>query len=164
MSKKLASIGIVVALVVLLAACSSSKSTTSTTAAASATTAAPETTTTAAASAQSLTITPNTGLHDGQTVQVVGTGYTPGKTNLGINECADKGAQTGAGDCNLGAIKAGAGVVPNATGKVSTTYVVHKGPFGQNNIVCSATQKCLVSLGELTATPTEEATMNISFA
>jgi hypothetical protein len=39
-----------------------------------------------------------------------------------------------------------------------------KGPFGSNQIVCSATQKCLISVTQLTPNPTEEADTDITFA
>ena len=52
------------------------------------------TSTTTKAPAQTVTITPSTGLTDGQTVTVVGKGYTPGAQNIGANECADKGDRT----------------------------------------------------------------------
>jgi curli biogenesis system outer membrane secretion channel CsgG len=85
----------------VLAACSSSKSSST------ATTVAPAATTTSAAGpSQNITITPSTGLHDGQTVRIVGTGYTKSGEQLQVTECADKGQATGAGDCDLRNIKA----------------------------------------------------------
>ena len=155
--------GVTVALLLVLTACSSSKSTTTTTAAATTeaptTTAAPTTTT--AAAAQSITITPATGLADGQSVHIVGKGYTSGM-KYGITECADKGNNTGAGDCNLRNIGI---ATADSTGTVTTDFKVAKGPFGSNNIVCSATQACLVSVANAgSANPTEVASMNITFA
>jgi hypothetical protein len=169
-------LAVVLASVVLLGACGSSKNNTAanttpaTTATTEATTTTLATTTTAAPAAttttvgQNLTATPNTGLTDGQTIKLVGTGYTPGEKDLGVNECADKGNNTGAGDCDLKHLHAGADTIPDASGKVTTSFVVHKGPFGSNNIVCSAAQPCLVSVGQLVANPTEEATASITFA
>jgi uncharacterized protein YceK len=167
---------VVVALAIMaaLGGCGSSKNntaaatTTPTTAAPTTTTAAPTTTTTvapttttAAAPAQSMTVTPNSGLKNGQTVHIVGIGYTPGKKNIGVTECADKGNNTGAGDCDLHHIVI---AIPDASGKVTVDFAVNKGPFGSNNIVCSSAQPCLLSVGEETATPTESATLNITFA
>jgi hypothetical protein len=179
MRKSLTAVGCVALVALTLGACSSSKksSSTATTAAAAATTAAPttaapttaapattaapETTTTAAASAQNVTITPATGLTDGQTVHIVGTGYVAGKTYSAV-ECADKGNATGAGDCNLHVIKVG---TADGSGNVTIDFPAAKGPFGSNNIVCSAAQKCLISVANAgSANPTEVATMNITFA
>ena len=107
-----------------------------------------------------MTVTPSTGLKDGQVVHVVGKGFTPGATR-GVIECADKGDATGSGDCNLGGIKTGPA---SADGTVTIDFPVKKGPFGSNNVVCGPAQKCLLSLSDLTATPKELATENISFA
>ena len=99
-------------------------------------------------------IKPSSNLTDGQAVTVSGTGYKP-NLSLGINECADKGDQTGAGDCDLGAtlpVKSNSkGVVP------PTKFTVKVGPFGGNNVVCTDTATvpngCLLNLGELSADP-----------
>jgi len=158
MGKSLAICLVGVALVI--GACSSSKSSSSSSSSATTpTTLAP--TTTAAAPKQSVTITPNTGLKDGQAVQVVAKGYTAGKT-YGITECADKGAATGAGDCNLRGIKV---ATADATGTVTASFPVAKGPFGSNNIVCSASQACILSVATAgSANPDEVATGTLSFA
>jgi neocarzinostatin family protein len=154
-----AAFALAVAATIFFAACgSSSKSSSSTTTSAAAAT----TSTSAAAPAQSLTITPATGLTDGQTVQIMATGFTKAGETLGVTECADKGAQTGAGDCDLRNIKAP--VTADASGNVSTSYVVHKS-FGANNIVCSATQKCLLSVATAgSASPDQVAVANITFS
>jgi hypothetical protein len=162
--------GLLLATATLVAACGSSKNntaaTTTPTTAATTTTAAPTTTSTTVASTtttvgQTITITPSTGLTNGQMVHVVGTGFTPGETNLGINECADKGNNTGAGDCDLAGTKV---LKPDSSGKVTIDFAVKKGPFGSNNIVCSAAQACLLSISQLVASPTEQASSNITFA
>ena len=147
-----------------LAACgSSSKSSTATTAAPATTAAATTATsgsTSSTAPAQTVTITPSTGLTDGQVVHIVGKGYTPGK-QMGVTECADKGNATGAGDCNLRGIKV---ATPDSSGTVTIDYPVVKGPFGSNSVVCSASLKCLVSVATAgSANPDEVATANISF-
>lgn len=108
-----------------------------------------------------LTVTPATGLADGQTVHIAAKGFTPNQQSLGINECANKGDATGAGDCNIRELKP---VQSDAKGEISADYVVRKGPFGGNNIVCSAQQKCLLSVSQLIQKPTEEADMDIAFA
>ena len=106
------------------------------------------------------TISPQEGLTNGTVVTITGTGFTAGKT-LGITECSDQGDSTGAGDCDLGKIKT---VTVGADGKVSGTYTVSAGPFGQNNRVCDATHKCVISLGEETADPNaERVVFNVSF-
>lgn len=155
-------VGLPAVAVVVLAGCgSSSKSTSSATTptTAAVTTEAPTTTT--PAPAQTITVTPSTGIKDGQAVHIVGKGYTPGKT-MGVTECADKGAATGAGDCNLRGIKT---AVPDSTGTVTIDFPVLKGPFGSNNIVCGPTQKCLVSVATAgSANPDEVASTDITFA
>src|SRR3954447_9458462 len=158
MTKQLRPILVLAGVTLVLAACGSSGGSTSSD---TTTTKPKSTSTTTKAPAQTVTITPSTGLTNGQTVTVVGKGYKPGATNIGANECADKGAQTGAGDCDLGGTKT---AVPDASGTVTIQFVVNKGPFGANQIVCSATQKCLVSVSELTASPTQEADAPITFA
>ena len=159
MNKRLRPILVLGVAALVLAACGSSggsKSSGTTT-----TTKAKSTSTTTKAPAQTVTITPATGLTDGQTVTVVGKGYTPGAQNIGANECADKGDQTGSGDCDLGGTKT---AIPDSSGTVTFQFVAKKGPFGANNIVCEGATKCLISVSELTASPTQVATGEITFA
>jgi hypothetical protein len=112
-------------------------------------------------SGPSITITPSTGLAASQAVTIVGTGYTAGKT-FGATECADKGNATGAGDCNLRGIKVG---TANPSGMVTIQFTAVKGPFGSNNIVCSASQPCIISVADAgSATPTEIGTASVTFA
>ena len=152
-------------MVASLAACGSDTATTTTTTRATTTTAATTTTTTqasgttAAAGAQQASVTPSTGLADKQVVHVTATGFSPGQT-LAVIECADKGDQTDQGDCNLAGLQ---GAKPDPNGMVTADLQVLKGPFGGNNIVCSASQKCLISVTQLVPTPTEVATAEISF-
>src|SRR5579875_2699107 len=108
---------------------------------------------------QKMTITPSTGLKTGQTVKVSATGFTPGET-LVVTECANKGAQTGAGDCDLSALKP---VTADSAGKVQTTFTVTKGPFGSSKVVCGAPNGCLISVTQETPTPSQEANAPISF-
>ncbi|HUD15793.1 MAG TPA: neocarzinostatin apoprotein domain-containing protein [Acidimicrobiales bacterium] len=146
---------VVLGMVVGLAACSSNNKAATTTT----TTKAKATTTTVAG--PKMTITPNTGLTNGQTVSITGSKY-PANEQLGITECANKGAQTGAGDCDLGAIKV---TTASATGTVSATFPVALGPFGQNNIVCTAKPGCIVSVAQAgSANPNAVATANIAFS
>jgi hypothetical protein len=113
------------------------------------------------AGGQHMKITPNKGLHTGQTVTIVGTGYTAGKT-YGMTECANKGAATGAGDCDLRHIS----ISPkaDASGKVTATFVVYQ-KFGSNHIDCTQKPGCLVSLATAgVASPDEVAAVPIKFA
>jgi phage tail sheath protein FI len=162
MKKRLQVAGLLLVFAVSLAACSSSSSGTSTTttagAATTTTTTAPATTTT---TGQHISITPNTGLTNGQVVQISGTGYPPNE-QLGVTECSNAGAQTTAGDCNLGAIKV---TTSTAAGTVSYKYQVALGPFGQDNIVCTKAPYCILSVSQAgSANPNAEATGNISFS
>jgi len=107
-----------------------------------------------------VTVQPAKGLHDGQAVHVTGTGFTPGATYI-VAECGDKGSKTGQGDCDITA------VVPataDGTGTVQADYTVKKGPFGTHNIVCSATQPCLINVSQPTPDPTQQADARIVFA
>jgi Neocarzinostatin family len=167
MKTKLQVVGVMLAIGIALAACSSNKSgtgttagnssSTSTTATTTATTAAPTTSTTAG---QSITITPDTGLTNNEDVTITGTGYMPSE-ELGVTECANKGAQTGAGDCNLGAIKV---IHADSSGNVSTTFAVALGPFGQNQIVCTKSPGCLLSVAQAgVADPAQVATELLHF-
>lgn len=112
--------------------------------------AAPVTPTTAASSttsappAQQVTVTPASGLHDGQTVQVQATGFKPAEA-LAVTQCKDDAS--GPADCS--SIQT---TTSNASGDVSTTYVVHQGPFGENQVVCSPTQACVIGVNELSLT------------
>lgn len=106
-----------------------------------------------------ITVEPDTGLADGQTVTVTASGFSPGQSLIVI-QCADKGQQTGAGDCNL---EVAATVQTNESGGAMTPLVVTVGPFGGNGVVCDAAQPCLVSVTQASPTPTEEADAPISF-
>lgn len=108
---------------------------------------------------QTVSISPSTGLTTGTSVHVSGEGFTP-NSPLVVNECADKGTSTGPGDCNLDGMVA---TTADASGKVSVDYVVTSGPFGANNIVCTAAQPCLLSVSQATLAPTEEASVSLTF-
>ncbi|MGO9342471.1 MAG: neocarzinostatin apoprotein domain-containing protein [Acidimicrobiales bacterium] len=161
MKSKLQVAGAVLGMVVALAACSTNSSSSSTTTTTTSTTTAPvgTTSTTAKKPAQSITITPDTGLANDQVVSITGTGFPD--EQLGVTECANKGAQTGAGDCNLGGIKV---IKATAAGTVSTQYQVLLGPFGANHIVCTNAPGCLVSVAQAgVANPNAVATELIHF-
>ena len=163
---------VLIALMALLAACgddkkddNASKSNDTTTTAAPAT-AESTTTTTAASKEPTITVEPSTGLTDGQKVHIKATGF-PATTSVAFNQCADKGNETGAGDCNLGAMVAqapdGTPLKTDASGNVEGDYTVHKGPFGANQIVCGAAQACVVSVSNLPNADVSAAT-DVTFA
>ena len=77
-------------------------------------------------------------------MSVTGTGY-PAKEQLRIAECANKGAQTTAGDCNLAGFKV---IYATAAGTVSGHYQVLIGPFGSNHIICTNAPGCLLSVAQ----------------
>ena len=54
--------------------------------------------------------------------------------------------------------------IPDSSGTVTFQFVVKKGPFGANQIICTGDTKCLISVSELTASPTQVATGEITFA
>jgi neocarzinostatin family protein len=109
---------------------------------------------------QSATVTPSTGLHEGQAIHIVARGFSPNQS-LGIVECADRKTETGEGDCNISGIKV---VSSDADGVVAADFTVTKGPLGGNRVTCSSKQACLLSITQLTLTPAEVATAPISFA
>jgi hypothetical protein len=104
-------------------------------------------------------VKPAAGLHGGQMVTVTASGFSPGLTLL-VVQCADKGQQTGSGDCNL---SAAATIHTDAAGAATTSLTVTPGPFGSNGIVCSAKLHCLISVTQATLNPAEEADAPISF-
>ena len=155
-----------VVLTVLAAACGSSpapvtRSPTSTPP--QATTTAPGTATPSATATgggvQKVTVIPATGLRSGQHVLVQASGFSPGQA-LVVTECANKGAATGPGDCDLTGMQS---VTSDASGRVMTDLTVTRGPFGANKIVCGPAQACLISVTQATPVPTEEADAPITF-
>jgi hypothetical protein len=105
-------------------------------------------------------ITPATGLHDRQVVTVTASGFSPDEA-LQVIECADKGTSTGPADCNLTGMQS---ATSDAAGRVNTQLTVLRGPFGGNNHVCNAQQRCLISVTQASLTPTDEADGVIQFA
>lgn len=106
-----------------------------------------------------ISITPAGPYTDGQTVHVTGSGFSPHES-LVVEECANKGTNTGPGDCDLEGLVS---ITSDANGNVTADYKVKKGPFGANKIVCSASQPCLLSVTQPTPNPTEEADVPLSF-
>lgn len=111
----------------------------------------PTTTTTSPPSPYKATVTPTTGLTDGQAVTVSVTGFTAGKT-LGINECAQVGdAEVGAPDCALDKIKT---IKVGADGTGTSPFNVAIGNVGSAKHDCKdPSTRCFVSVGELSADP-----------
>lgn len=132
-------------------------STTSPPTSAASTTAPP--TSSPAAGQQHLTVTPSTGLSDGQSVKVDATGFSPNQP-LVVTQCAALGTKTQSADCNLAGLQM---VTSDATGAVHIQFTVVKGPFGAAQVTCSATQPCLISVTQASPSPTQEADTRISF-
>jgi hypothetical protein len=121
------------------------------------------TTTTSPPSPQQGTVTPSTGLKDGQTVQVKVTGFLPVPKNpVGINECAQKGdAEVDTPDCAIDHI-ATIKINPDGTGSASFTVISTK--VGSANHVCGGDTRCFLSIGELSADPNVERTDDVDLA
>jgi neocarzinostatin family protein len=121
------------------------------------------TTTTSPPSPYKATVTPSSGLTDGQEVTISVTGFKAGLT-LGLNECAQKGdGEVGANDCaldHLATLKVGADGTGTGTTKVYIKDV------GANKHDCTAADtRCFFSVGELSADPNAQRAddVNITF-
>jgi len=113
-----------------------------------------------AASEQRMSVDPCADLTDGQTVTVYAAGFSPGLT-VGINQCSTETDDTGSG-CNLGGLKT---MEIGDDGTASSEYIVIKGPFGADEVVCEPPTQCLLSVGELAAGEVERADgVDINFA
>ncbi len=111
-----------------------------------------------ALAAESVTVTPSTGLHDGQTVQVQAAGYTPGK-QLVVTECSAV-ENASASDCAVATARFASA---NSEGRIDVTVTVHAGPFGLNHVRCDVEPGCIISVTDIAFTPTELATAPIQF-
>jgi neocarzinostatin family protein len=121
----------------------------------------PASPTTTAPSHQSVTITPASGLHDGQVVHVVARGFTAGASGIGVVECGvSPTSKTGQDDCNIGGIKL---ATVDGSGTVTADFPVSVGPFGSNAVVCSAHQPCVISVTQLSLTPAEFTSGPVTF-
>jgi hypothetical protein len=110
-------------------------------------------------SGQSVTLTPSTGLHDGQVIHVTGTAYKPNE-NLVVTECVDVGPSTYVQDCDLATYKAAAS---DANGNVSMDFQVIVGPVGAVKAMCGQPNPCLVAVTTQSYTPTDAAHADIRF-
>jgi hypothetical protein len=111
------------------------------------------------AHSRTIVITPATGLRDGQVVHVVATGYTAHRDYF-VVECVDKGSNTASQYCDLAGVK---DAKADSKGMVTSDYVLTRGPFGPDKIVCGLSQRCLISVGG-SSDPSEVATAYIAFA
>jgi len=107
---------------------------------------------------QTATLTPSGGLHDGQIVHVVAKGFTPNQGGLGIVECVDRGGVTGPADCDVTAIVMASS---DASGTVTGEFKVTTKPTANGD--CHAVS-CVISVTQLSLTPTEAASVPIAFA
>lgn len=111
-------------------------------------------------SGQTVTLSPSTGLHDGDVIHVAGTAYKPNET-LVVTECVDVGPQTGVTDCNLPTDKP---TSSDANGSVSMDFAVIIGPIGSVKATCGQPNPCLVAVTTVSYTPTDAAHADIGFA
>ncbi len=106
------------------------------------------------------TVTPNTGLHDGETVTVRWSGYTPGKV-VNILECSTVEISTAS---SAGCSFAHAAILhPDPTGSGSVALDIGTGVIG--NGVCDAAHKCYVVVNNASSTdPAGSKVVPIRFA
>ncbi len=103
-------------------------------------------------------VTPGTGLTDGQTVEVTGSGFGPG-SQVAVGEC--RTGATSDSDCSVaGALVATA----DSTGAFTTPFTVSRIlTIGASTVDCSTAGSCVIAAGELPSLTTF-ATTPISFA
>ena len=97
----------------------------------------------------SVTVTPDTGLVDGQTVTVQGSGFDPSTVDIGVAQCPAE--STSAADC------VGHKVVPASGGSFSTTFVVNR--------CASVARRCFIGASNLNGLPafTEQVKVPVTF-
>ncbi len=107
----------------------------------------------------SLTVTPSSGLTDGQSVALSGSGYTPGASGT-VSECGNNAAN-GIGCTTIGTLSTdGSGNLPaGTTVNVQKTFTAMSGPANGTTIDC-ATDACWIDVSAYTT----NATKAISFA
>jgi len=106
-----------------------------------------------------ITVTPSTGLVNGQTVTIKGKNFDPSIKVIAV-QCIDKGTSTGPGDCNINLLALPKGITPAADGTFTTTLTVVSKVHGT---ACSTSAPCLVSVTDPTPNPSIEADAPISF-
>lgn len=114
--------------------------------------------TAAHAATPAITVTPNTGLSDGDSVTVAGTGYTAGAT-VAVLECS-KTPPTATTDCDLTAIATNTATV-GADGTFSKTITVHTGTIGTGTCDSTVTTCGIVAGNE--SNQAESASAGITF-
>ena len=107
------------------------------------------------------TVSPATGLADGQTVTVSWEGFAPG-VSVNVLQCAHN-PPTAAGDCDL---KTGAILHPDPTGSGSLGLTVHTGAVGSGGGTCGASHAgCVIAVNQGgSLDPSSTVTVGISFA
>jgi hypothetical protein len=114
-----------------------------------------------AASTPTITITPNTGLANTQSVQVTGTGFTPnqGLGTMAAVECVATATTTAGCDTAHYVL-----VTSDASGNVNFAFAVETGTVGNGTCGTSATDAtCLISVGSVSP-PATLAAATITFA
>ena len=103
----------------------------------------------------SATVTPDTGLVDGQTVTVQGSGFDPSTLDIGVAQCPAEA--TSAADC------VGHKVVPASGGSFSTTFVVQRLVLGVD--CASVAGRCFVGSSNLNGLPafTQQVKVPVTF-
>jgi serine/threonine protein kinase len=91
-------------------------------------------------SLQTITLQPAAGLHDGQVIHIVATGFTPGMPYYSMECKADSYVPD---DCNLAEFET---VIADRSGTVRLDYRVVKGPFGSHHVICSSAQPCMIGV------------------
>jgi hypothetical protein len=106
----------------------------------------------ASAAGPAITVTPNTALTAGQTVSVVGTGYTPGLTLFAIECLATAASITG---CDTASATP---VTESATGTFTQAFVVVTGTVGNGTCGTTSTDlTCIIEVADQAQTNTAAA-------
>ncbi len=106
---------------------------------------------------QSITLTPATGLHDGEVIHIVATGYVPGVDYYSM-EC--RAGSYVADDCNTGEFDS---TTADMSGTVTLDYKVVKGPFGAHHVICSPAQPCMIGVAGGQGNDVRAASTNLDF-
>lgn len=109
----------------------------------------------------SITVTPNVGLTNGQTISISGSGFTPG-ASLAAVECNGQAtATTGVTGCDTSAIDP---ITVNSSGDIAaTSFVAATGTIGNGTCGTSATDAlCFIAVGTTSGTLVADA--SIAFA
>jgi len=102
---------------------------------------------------------PNSGLHDGESVTLTATGFGPDQSLVAL-QCADKGNNTGEGDCDVAHLVS---LTTNAAGSGTARVTVRTHNVGSDHNICDRTHPCILSVSQATPNPTQSATVRINF-